>query len=57
MKEHEAMRKGKNVAMTRKSCLEEVTEGKAVYADEPTDVAEWMQKIRTAELFSFDFWL
>lgn len=57
MKKHEAMRKGKNVAMTRNSCLEEVMEGKAVYADEPTDVAEWMQKIRTAELFSFDFWL
>lgn len=45
----EAMRKGKNVVMTRKSCLEEVTEGKAVYVDEPTDVTEWMQKIRTAE--------
>lgn len=45
----EAMRKGKNVVMTRKSCLEEVTEGKAVYVEETTDVAEWMRKIQLAE--------
>lgn len=45
----EAMRKGKNVVMTRKSCLEEVTEGKAVYVDEPMDVEDWLVKIRQAE--------
>uniref|UniRef100_UPI004056C5EB glycosyltransferase family 4 protein n=1 Tax=Acetatifactor sp. TaxID=1872090 RepID=UPI004056C5EB len=45
----EAMRKGKNVVMTRKSCLEEVTEGKAFYVDDPMDVEEWIQKIRIAE--------
>lgn len=45
----EAMRKGKNVVMTRKSCLEEVTEGKAVYVDEPRDVGEWIEKIHLAE--------
>lgn len=45
----EAMRKGKNVVMTRKACLEEVTEGKAIYVEEPTDAAEWLQKIQLAE--------
>ncbi len=45
----EAMRKGKNVVMTRKSCLEEVTEGKAVYVDEPMNIAEWIEKIQMAE--------
>lgn len=45
----EAMRKGKNVAMTRKSCLEEVTDGKAVYVDEPMNVEEWIEKIQMAE--------
>lgn len=44
----EAMRKGKRVVMTRKSCLEEVTEGKAVYVDNPYDVEEWMDKINDA---------
>lgn len=46
----EAMRRGKNVVMTRKSCLEEVTEGKAVYVDEPMDTDEWIEKIQMAEM-------
>ncbi len=44
----EAMRKGKRVVMTRKSCLEEVTQGKAVYVDEPFDADEWIKKMRYA---------
>ena len=44
----EALRKGKRVVMTRKTCLEEVTEGKAVYVDEPYDVEEWMSRIADA---------
>ena len=34
--------------MTRESCLEEVTQGKAVYVDGPYDVNEWMEKIERA---------
>ncbi|MCQ2519096.1 MAG: glycosyltransferase family 4 protein [Lachnospiraceae bacterium] len=44
----EAMRKGKNVVMTKKSCLMEVTGGKAVYVDDPYDVKEWIEKIEIA---------
>ncbi|MFI3237857.1 MAG: glycosyltransferase family 1 protein [Lachnospiraceae bacterium] len=41
----EAMRKGTKVVMTRESCLEEVTEGKAVYVDNPYDAREWCGKV------------
>lgn len=44
----EAMRRGKRVVMTRKSCLEEVTQGKAVYVEEPYNVDEWLEKIDKA---------
>lgn len=44
----EAMRRGKRVVMTRESCLEEVTQGKAVYVEEPYDVEEWSKKIDEA---------
>lgn len=44
----EAMRKGKRVVMTRESCLEEVTQGKAVYVEAPYDVEEWVDKIDKA---------
>ncbi len=44
----EAMRKGKRVVMTRRSCLEEVTKGKAVYVDDPFSVKEWREKIENA---------
>ncbi len=45
----EAMRRGKRVVMTRKTCLNEVTDGKAVYVDNPFDPEEWIEKIETAE--------
>lgn len=45
----EAMRRGKRVVMTRETCLEEVTEGKAVYVEDPTDEAEWARKIKETE--------
>lgn len=44
----EAMRRGKNVVMTKESCLEEVTEGKAIYVQDPYDIEEWNEKIETA---------
>lgn len=44
----EAMRRGKQVVMTRESCLEEVTRGKAVYVEEPYNVKEWAEKIDRA---------
>lgn len=44
----EAMRKGKNVVMTEKSCLKEVTKGKAIYVKDPLNVVEWMEKIEEA---------
>ena len=44
----EAMRKGKRVVMTRESCLEEVTQGKAVYVDKPFDADDWVAKMQKA---------
>lgn len=44
----EAMRRGKHVIMTKSTCLEEVTEGKAVYVDNPYDESEWVDKIEVA---------
>lgn len=44
----EAMQRGKRVVMTRCSCLEEVTQGKAVYVDEPDSPGEWQEKITEA---------
>lgn len=44
----EAMRRGKVTVMTRESCLEEVTQKKAVYVDQPYDAKEWTEKIRQA---------
>ena len=44
----EAMRRGKRVVMTRESCLEEVTQGKAVYVDSPYDAADWSRKMDIA---------
>lgn len=45
----EAMRKGKNVVMTDRSCLREVTEGKAIYVTDPFDPKEWNEKIAEAQ--------
>lgn len=44
----EAMRKGKVVIMTDKSCLKEVTDGKAIYVEKPLDVDEWIRSIEYA---------
>ena len=44
----EAMRRGKRVVMTRESCLEEVTQGKAVYVENPYDLKEWVNRIDEA---------
>lgn len=44
----EAMRKGKSAVTTRKSCLEEVTGGKAIYVDDPVNVEEWIVRIGEA---------
>lgn len=45
----EAMRKGKCVVMTKEACLWEVTEGKAIYVDDPYNVDEWLKKIAIAQ--------
>lgn len=45
----EAMRFGKRVVMTKESCLFEVTDGKAVYVEDPYSVEEWMKKIDEAK--------
>lgn len=44
----EAMRRGKHVIMTKATCLEEVTEGKAIYVDNPYNETEWVEKIEYA---------
>lgn len=44
----EAMKKGKVTVTTRCSCLEEVTQGMAVYVDNPYDPQEWNSRISTA---------
>ena len=45
----EAMQRGKAVVTTDKSCLVEVTQGKAIYVKKPTNVGEWMNKICIAQ--------
>lgn len=44
----EALQKGKRVVMTKESCLWEITQGKAVYVENPYDVAEWKEKMEYA---------
>lgn len=44
----EAMLFGVPVVTTRKTCLEEVTQGKANYVDDPYDVEEWIKVIAIA---------
>lgn len=41
----EAVGRGKLTVTTRKTSLEEITEGKAVYAENPLDPTEWAEKI------------
>lgn len=42
----EAMRMGKRVVMTKRACLEEVTQSRAVYVEDPFSPGEWMEKIQ-----------
>lgn len=44
----EAMRRGKRVVMTDKTCLKEVTCGKGVYVDDPFAVEDWKEKMQYA---------
>ncbi len=45
----EAMRRGKRVVMTKESCLLEVTEGKALYVEDPFDVDQWLERMEKAK--------
>ncbi len=51
----EAMRKGKRVVMTEKTCLKEITQGKAVYVQNPYSVEEWIKKIEEAMSLEEEF--
>ena len=44
----EAMMLGKRVVMTKESCLFEVTDGKAVYVEDPYSAEDWIRKMETA---------
>lgn len=45
----EAMSMGTPVITTRKTCLEEVTQGKAIYVEDPFCADEWIKKMRLTE--------
>ncbi len=47
----EAMRRGKRVVMTKKSCLLEVTKGQAVYTSDPMDPDAWTKAMGEALAF------
>ena len=51
----EAMLFGVPVVTTRKTCLEEVTQGKANYVDDPYDAEEWVRAIRNCKENTIDF--
>ena len=44
----EAMMKGAKVVTTRCTCIEEITQGKATYVDDPLNPEEWVLKIKEA---------
>lgn len=46
----EAMMKGARVLTTKCACLEEVTQNKALYVDDPKDAPNWVEKINEALL-------
>ena len=46
----EAMMKGARVLTTKCACLEEVTQNKALYVDDPKDASNWVEKINEALL-------
>ena len=45
----EAMMKGARVVTTKCTCLEEVTQKKATYVDDPRDVNDWIKRIKEAQ--------
>lgn len=51
----EAMEMGTPVITTRKTCLEEVTQGKANYVDDPYNVYEWIEVIQNCQYHEIDF--
>lgn len=44
----EAMRRGKRVVMTDKTCLKEVTRGEGIYVKDPFSLEDWKEKIQYA---------
>ena len=54
----EAMMNGAKVVSTKCASLEEVTQGKATYVEDPLNEKEWLEKIREAlkiEKAKYDF--
>ena len=51
----EAMLFRKPVICTKKTCLEEVTQGRANYVDDPFSVDEWIDKMKTCVSRDIDF--
>ena len=45
----EAMMKGARVVTTKCACLEEVTQKKATYVENPRDTVDWIEKIKEAQ--------
>ena len=54
----EAMMKGARVVTTKCTCIEEITQGKATYVDDPLSAANWVETIKRALLLEkkkYDF--
>lgn len=50
----EALMLGTKVITTKRASIEEVSQGKAIYVDNPFDEKEWMQKIKENEKLQID---
>ena len=46
----EAMIKGAKVVTTKCASIEEITNSKAVYVDDPLSTKDWIEKIKEADL-------
>ena len=54
----EAMMKGAGVVTTRRTCIEEITQGKATYVEDPLSPNDWVEAIDKALLLDkkkYDF--
>ena len=51
----EAMLLGTPVVTTRRTSIEEVTQGKANYVDDPFNVDEWIDRIQHKQFQALDF--